>query len=185
MFTLNCKGKILVIDSAAVMGIINITPDSFYSGSRMKTTSDILSKAGKMITEGADIIDVGGQSTRPGSTIVPVEEELERVVPAIEAISREFPDQVISVDSFYSEVAKASIDAGAHIINDVSAGTIDTAMIDIASSLKVPYVLMHMPGTPETMKNASYTNVTLNVFDFFSFKINELKRAGIKDIIID
>jgi dihydropteroate synthase len=186
MFTLNCRGSILVIDQPIVMGIINTTPDSFYRGSRSKGIDDILFRAEKMINEGASILDVGGQSTRPDSTPVPVDEELARVLPAIEAICKRFPQQVVSIDTFYAKVATAAIEAGASIVNDVSAGNLDEELIPAVAELHVPYVLMHMPGTPQTMQNnPQYSNVTLEVFDFLNFKIKELVEAGVDDVIVD
>jgi len=186
MFTLNCKGKLLVLDQPVVMGIINITPDSFYSGSRSRSIDDILMRAEDMINEGALILDIGGQSTRPNSKQILAEEELQRVIPAIEAIHKQFPEQVLSVDTFYSNVAKEAIGAGAGIINDVSAGTMDEDMLPVAAELKVPYVIMHMLGKPQTMQqNPEYKNVTLDVFDFLHFKLAELVKMGIHDIIVD
>lgn len=186
MFTLNCKGKLLVIDEPIVMGIINTTPDSFYPGSRTNIVDDILFRAEKMITEGATILDIGGQSTRPNSQQVSADEELQRVLPAIEAIHKNFPEQIISIDTFYSSVAKHTVAAGASIINDVSAGTMDADILSTVAQLKVPYVLMHMLGTPQTMqKNPEYKNITLDVFDFLNFKIAELIQLGMHDIIVD
>ncbi|GAC1418938.1 MAG: dihydropteroate synthase [Flavisolibacter sp.] len=138
-----------------------------------------------MIEQGAAILDIGGQSTRPGSTLVTAEQEIDRVIPAIELIHKAFPEQIISVDTFYAAVARAAVLQGAHMINDVSAGGMDTSLLDEVAALQVPYVLMHMPGTPQTMLGSSYTNLTLDLFDFFSFKIKELIQKGIKDIIID
>lgn len=186
MFTLNCKEKLLVIEEPIVMGIINTTPDSFYSGSRANFIDDILFRAERMTSEGATILDIGGQSTRPNSEQISVDEELKRVLPAIEAIHKSFPDQIISIDTFYSSVAKQAVDAGASIVNDVSAGTIDMDLLSTVVQLKVPYVLMHMLGKPQTMqKNPEYKNVTLDVFDFLNFKIAELTALGIHDIIVD
>ena len=185
MFTLNCKGKLLVIDEPIVMGVINITPDSFFSGSR-SAEDEVLFCAEKMIEEGAAILDVGGQSTRPKSIPISADEELKRVLPAIESIHKKFPAQLISVDTFYAKVAKEAADAGACLVNDVSAGTFDENLIATVAALKVPYVLMHMQGTPQTMQqNPFYKNVTLEVFDFLSFKMVELTKAGINDIVID
>ncbi|MFL5742216.1 MAG: dihydropteroate synthase [Flavisolibacter sp.] len=186
MFTLNCKGRMLVLEQPIVMGIINATPDSFFSGSRVHNTGEILRKAEQMILEGAAILDIGGQSTRPGSERVSEEEELRRVLPAIEAISKNFPEQIISVDSFYARVVHQSINAGAHLVNDVSAGALDDHLIEEVASLKVPYVLMHMPGHPQNMQaHSTYQNVTLEVFDFLNEKIAWLTRAGVHDILID
>lgn len=186
MYTLNCKGKILVINQPIVMGIINTTPDSFFPGSRTHAVDEILFRAEKMIREGATILDVGGQSTRPKSQQISADEELKRVLPAIEAIHKNFPEQIISIDTFYSKVVKETVDAGAGIVNDVSAGIMDAGLLSTVAALKVPYVLMHMLGKPQTMQqNPRYKNVTLEVFDFLNFKIPEITGLGIHDIIID
>jgi dihydropteroate synthase len=186
MFTLNCKGRLLVIDRPMVMGIINATPDSFYGSSRFSGVDNILSQAEKMITDGVDIIDVGGQSTRPGSDHVSEEEELKRVIGSVEAIHKKFPDVIISIDTFYSRVARRSVEAGASVVNDVSSGSIDKEMITVVAALKVPYIIMHMKGTPRTMQqHASYDNVTREVLDFLIRKKDECEKAGIHDVIID
>lgn len=186
MFTLNCKGRMLVIERPIVMGIINITPDSFYSGSRVNVIGEILFRAEKMINDGASILDIGGQSTRPKCTQISPEEELQRVLPAIEAIHKTFPHQIISIDTFHAKVAREAVDAGASIINDVSAGSLDEELLSTVSQLKVPYVLMHMPGTPQTMQdNPLYKNITLEVFDLLNFKLSQCIQSGINDIIID
>lgn len=186
MFNLNCKGRLMVIDEPIVMGIVNTTPDSFYSGSRINEVDEILFRAEKMISDGAAILDIGGQSTRPKSEQVSAEQELKRVLPAIEAVHKNFPEQIISVDTFYSKVALEAVNAGASIVNDVSAGTMDADLLSTVVQLKVPYVLMHMQGKPKTMQqNPQYKNVTLEVFDFLNFKIAELIQLGIRDIIID
>jgi len=186
MFTLNCKGRLLVIEKPLVMGIINATPDSFFGGSRFNGVDEIVTTAENMLNDGADIIDIGGQSTRPGSELISVDEEIERIVPAIKAIANKLPNAFISIDTFYSTVAMAAVDAGATIVNDISAGSMDNKMIKTVAELKVPYVLMHMKGTPQTMQqNTTYENVTREVLDFFILKTNELKNAGIVDIIID
>lgn len=186
MFTLNCKGRLLVLEQPIVMGIINTTPDSFYSASRTNLIDQVLSRAEQMISDGATILDIGGQSTRPGSEQISAVEELQRVLPAIEAVHKNFPEQVISIDTFYSAVAKEALNAGASIVNDVSAGSMDADLLSTVANLKVPYVLMHMLDKPQTMQqNPQYKNVTLEVFDFLHFKIAELTRLGIHDIIID
>ena len=186
MFTLNCKGRLLVIDKPLVMGIINATPDSFFDGGRYNGVDEIVTQSEKMLNDGADIIDIGGQSTRPGSELISADEEMERVVPVIKAVADKFPEAFISIDSFYSKVVSAAVDAGATIVNDISAGSIDDKMIKIVAELKIPYVLMHIKGTPQTMQqNAVYENVTRDVLDFFIAKTHELKNAGIVDIIID
>ena len=186
MFTLNCKGRILVIDKPIVMGIINATPDSFFGGSRFNGVDEIVAKAEKMLNDGAGILDIGGQSTRPGSELISADEEIERVIPAIKAIIEKRPEAFISIDTFYSKVAIAAVDAGASIVNDISACSMDNKMIATVAELKVPYILMHMKGTPQTMQqNAIYENVTLEVLDHFISKTHELQNAGIVDIIID
>ena len=186
MFTLNCKGRLLVIGKPLVMGIINATPDSFFDGSRFNGVDEIVTEAERMLNDGADVIDLGGQSTRPGSDLIPADEEIKRVIPAIKTIANKFPGTIISIDTFYSKVAAAAIGAGATIVNDISAGSMDHKMIGTVAELKVPYVLMHMKGTPQTMQqNSTYENVTRDVLDFFIAKTHELKNAGIIDIIID
>ena len=186
MFTLNCKGRLLVMDKPVVMGIINATPDSFYSGSRFEGTAAILRQAEQMVTDGATILDIGGQSTKPGSLRISADEEMQRVIGPVEAMHKKFPEIVISVDTFYSKVATEAIAAGASIINDISAGKIDEMMIAAVASLQVPYILMHMQGTPDMMQqHPQYENVTREVLDFFIWKVEALHNAGIKDIIID
>jgi dihydropteroate synthase len=186
MFTLNCKGKLLRVDKPLVMGIINITPDSFYEYSRFMTEEGILKQAEKMIREGADILDIGGQSTRPGTGLLGEEEELNRVIGAVKSVHNNFPEVIISIDTYYSKVAKEGITAGASIINDISAGNLDKAMLSVVGEMGVPYVCMHMKGEPRTMQqDPVYENVTLEVLDFFIQKKEECKMAGIKDIILD
>jgi len=186
MFTLNCNGRLLVLDNPLVMGIINATLDSFYEGSRFSGPDKILIQAEKMINEGADILDIGGQSTRPGSEQLSEEMELNRTIESIEAIRQRFPEIIISVDTYYSAVAKKCVQAGANIVNDISAGTMDEEMLSTIASLQVPYIAMHMKGTPQTMQQlANYENVTSEVLDFLIRKKNECKLAGIVDVIID
>ena len=186
MFTLNCKGRLLVVDKPLVMGIINTTPDSFYSESRQENLDTVLAKAEIMIEEGATILDVGGQSTRPGSEKLTEEEEIKRVIDPIAAINKSFPEIVISIDTYYSNVAKMAVEAGASVVNDISAGSIDSKMIRTVAALKVPYVLMHMQGTPQTMQQQPmYENVTREVLDFLIKKVNDLHHSGITDIIVD
>ena len=186
MFTLNCKGRLLVADKPLVMGIINVTPDSFYGDSRFRGTDAVLEKAEQMIKDGASILDIGGQSTRPGSERINAEEELKRVIDPIAAISKNFPGSFISTDTYHSKVAREAVAAGASIINDISAGSMDSDMIATAVSLHVPYVLMHMQGHPGSMQQAPrYKNVTGEVLDFFIQKKALLHEAGVMDIIID
>ena len=186
MFTLNCRGRLLMMDKPLVMGIINVTPDSFFEGSRALNNDAILLQAEKMISEGADIIDIGGESTRPGSERISTDEEKRRVLPAIEIIIKKIPGTIISVDTYQALVAKECINAGAAIINDISAGNMDKVMLSTVASLQVPYICMHMKHTPETMQNNPvYEDVTREVLDFFIEKIYECKEAGIHDVIID
>jgi dihydropteroate synthase len=186
MFTLNCNGRLLTVQQPIVMGIINITPDSFYAGSRQQGTDAVLRQAEKMLNEGATILDIGGQSTRPGSERISAEEELKRVIAPVSAIQEKVPEAFISVDTFYSVVAREAVQAGTAIINDISAGSLDEDMIATVASLKVPYVLMHMKGTPQTMQQlAHYENVTTEVLDFLSRKKADLHKAGITDVIAD
>ncbi len=186
MFTLNCKGRLLTIDKPLVMGIINITPDSFYKGSRFEGTDAVLQQAEQMLRDGATILDIGGQSTRPGSERVSDSEELKRVIEPIRVIHEHFPQAYISIDTYHASVAKEAVAAGACIVNDINAGSMYEAMIETVAAMQVPYVLMHMKGTPQTMQQqANYDDVTKEVLDFFISKKSELGKAGIADIIID
>ena len=186
MFTLNCKGKLLTIEQPLVMGIINATPDSFYKGDLPAGLEEIVVQVGKMTSEGASIIDIGGQSTRPGSERISASEEIQRVIPVIDSILTTYPQTIISIDTYHSEVALAAIKAGASIVNDISAGSLDPEMIHCVSSLKVPYICMHMKGSPEHMQNnPTYDDLIKELLDFFIDKIEQCKKAGIKDIIID
>src|SRR5258705_2832453 len=186
MFTLNCKGKLLALDEPRVMGIINITPDSFYKGSRFVEKDEVLKQADKMIKDGADILDIGGQSTRPGSEQISADEELKRVLNNIDAIHNNFPQTIISIDTWYSKVAYEAVNAGASMVNDISAGNMDEQMLKTVASLEVPYVSMHMKGKPQTMQQyPTYENVCREVLDFFIAKKDECKKAGIHDVIID
>ena len=186
MNTLNCKGRLLVMDKPWVMGIINITPDSFYKESRKQHVDEIAQLAEKMIIEGANILDIGGQSTRPGSERIGVQEETDRTVPAIERIMQDFPDAIISIDTYSWQVAKAAVQAGASIINDISSGDMDEAMLPTVATLHVPYICMHMQGTPGTMqKDPQYEDVSATVLDYLIRKVDQCTKAGIHDIIID
>ena len=186
MFTLNCKGRLLSIDQPVVMGILNITPDSFYAGSRFLNDESVIKAAAKMIEEGAAIIDIGGQSTRPGAEKISEKEEIERVVPAIEIIKTTFPDIFISIDTYYSSVANHAVKAGADMVNDISAGLLDTQMPAVVARLNVPIIAMHMKGDPQTMqKFTQYENIIKELIDYFTERIKQLESAGIKDIIID
>ena len=186
MNSINCKGKLLNLYEPVVMGIINATPDSFYEGHLNIATNDVVALAGNMIADGASILDIGGLSTRPGSQPISVQEETDRVLPLIENILRAYPDIILSIDTYNAVVAKAAIMQGAAIINDISGGNLDDDMIGTAAALGVPYICMHMMGTPANMqKYAVYNNVVNEVLDFFIAKIDSCNKAGIKDIIID
>ncbi len=186
MFTLNCKGRLLVVDKPLVMGIINITPDSFYTRSRHEGVDAVLRQAEQMLKEGAAILDIGGQSTRPGSEKLEAEDELKRVMAPIEAIQKKFPEAFISIDTYYSTVAARAVEAGASIVNDISAGQIDSAMITTVAALKVPYIVMHMQGTPQNMQQeAHYENVTKEILDFLIKQVDKLHKAGVSDVIVD
>ena len=186
MKLIRCKGRILDISNPVAMGILNVTPDSFYSNSRQKGIDSILHQVEKMLTEGAKILDIGGMSSRPGAKIVTEEEELMRVIPAINAIYQEFPRTIISVDTIRAKVAQESVLHGASMINDISAGSLDTELLETVAKLDVPYVLMHMNGKPIDMQEKTdYENVQLEILDFLIDKVGKLRRLGIKDIIID
>lgn len=176
----------MILKKPAVMGIINATPDSFYKGDLPSVMDGMLLLAEKMITEGATFLDIGGQSTRPGSTLLTADEELKRIINVVEEVHRRFPETLLSVDTFYSYVAEEAVNAGASIINDISAGNMDVAMPETVAKLNVPYICMHMQGTPQTMQqNPAYENVITELLDFFIEKIKHYEAAGIKDIIID
>jgi dihydropteroate synthase len=184
--TINCKGKILSLDEPIVMGIINATPDSFYKGDLNEGIDGMVSIAKKMIDEGASILDIGGQSTKPNSKRISAGEESDRVLPAIEAIHKALPDSILSIDTYYSSVARSAVEAGACIVNDISGGNMDVEMIPAAASLNVPYICMHMKGQPENMQaDPHYDDVVKEVLDFFIERISVCQSAGIKDIIID
>ena len=184
--TLNCNGRLFLLDQPKVMGILNATPDSFFSGSRVQEVDGAIAKADVMIQEGAAIIDIGGVSTRPGAEEVSIDEEKERVLPIIKAIHVAHPEVIISIDTYNSEVAASAVVEGASIVNDVSAGRIDHRMYDVVGELKVPYILMHMKGDPQTMQDTpEYNNVGLEVLDFFIAKIDKLRSRFIPDIILD
>ena len=186
MFTFNCKGRILTISKPIVMGIINVSPESFYEQSTANTTAAVLLQAEKMLNEGAAILDIGGQSTKPGSENIGPGVEMARVIPAIEAIAKHFPESFISIDTYHAEVAAAAVKTGAVMVNDISAGTLDSNMIGTVASLNVPYVVMHSKGTPATMQqHTNYEDMLLEIMEFFIKKTNECSKAGIKDVIID
>lgn len=184
--TLNIRGKLLDLSTPAVMGILNITPDSFYEGSRMRSEDELLAKAGQMLAEGATMIDIGGYSTRPGAKEVEEAEELDRIESAVAPLNKNFPELIISVDTFRSQVAKRAIETGAHIVNDVSGGSLDDQMFEVVSALRIPYILMHMRGTPQTMSSmTTYNQLVPDILKDLKGKIDKLRSMGVADIIVD
>jgi len=184
--TLNCRGRLLDLSAPIVMGILNVTPDSFYDGGKYGDLSTTLKHAEKMLAEGATIIDIGGMSSRPGAKEVPVNEEIKRSIPSVKAVRKEFPEAYISIDTVWAEVARQAVNAGADMVNDISSGSMDKALIPTIGKLGVPYILMHMQGKPQTMQTApQYDNVTTDILDFFIQKTNKLRENGIHDIVID
>ena len=186
MSTLNCRGRLLDLYQPVVMGILNVTTDSFYDGGRYTESDAWLQQAEKMLSEGAVILDVGGASSRPGATEVPEAEEISRVTAAVGTILRRFPDALISVDTWRASVALAAVDAGAVMVNDISAGRLDPLLYDTVAALGVPYILMHMKGTPADMqKKPVYENVVTEVLDFLIAEVQRLRALGIRDIVVD
>lgn len=183
---MNAGGKLIDLSSPKVMGILNITPDSFYDGGRHNTVGTALAQAEKLLTAGADILDLGAYSSRPGAADVSAVEESTRLLPVIEAILTRFPEATLSIDTFRADVARASIAAGAHIINDISGGTLDDEMFATVAHLQVPYILMHMRGTPDTMQQLTdYDDVVREVNLFFGKQVAALRQLGVRDIILD
>ncbi len=184
--SINCKGKLIVFDRPKVMGILNLTPNSFYDGGSYSSVSDALKKVEKMLSEGADFIDIGAYSSKANAEFVSSEEEMLRLIPVLEKIIKNFPQAIISIDTFRAEVAKKAIDIGASIINDISGGVLDEQMFDEVAKAHVPYILMHMRGTPQDMQQFTvYEDVTKDVALYFSKRIALAIEKGIKDIIID
>lgn len=184
--SLNIKGRLIDLSTPKVMGILNITPDSFYNNSRTKTIDEALIKAAQFLNEGATFIDVGGYSSRPGAQDISINEETDRLVPVVESLVKAFPEAIISIDTFRAKVAQETIEAGAHIINDIAAGDMDEQMFETVAKLQVPYIMMHMQGTPQNMQqNPTYNNVLLEVIDYLAKKVAALKVLHIHDVIID
>ena len=184
--TINCKGQLIDLASPKVMGILNVTPNSFFDGGKYKTESVILSQVGKMLTDGATFIDVGAYSSKPSAEFVSEKEELNRIVPVVNLILEKFPDCLISIDTFRSEVAKVCLENGAAIINDISAGNLDDKLLETIAKYNVPYIMMHMRGTPQTMQTmANYDNIVKEMLFYFSQRIAEARSLGINDLIID
>jgi dihydropteroate synthase len=184
--TLNLGGKILDLSVPRIMGILNVTPDSFYDGGKNGLPNLIIEKAGKMMADGASILDVGGYSSRPNALHVSEQEEIDRVVPAIRLIKKEFPNSVISIDTFRAKVAQRAIDAGAVMINDISGGELDLEMFQTVAKNKVPYVLMHMKGTPQNMQSyCNYDSIHVEILDYFQKKLYKLHDFGVNDVVLD
>ncbi|MBS7566046.1 dihydropteroate synthase [Mucilaginibacter sp. Bleaf8] len=184
--TINARGTLIDLNTPRVMGIINLTPDSFFSDSRKPVVEDAVAQAGRMLADGATFLDLGAYSSRPGAEDISVQEEIDRLLTAVEAIVATYPEAVLSIDTFRSPVAEAAIKAGAHIINDIAGGQLDEAMFDTVARLQVPYILMHMKGTPQTMtKLAQYEDVFGEVFDYFVQRYEQLRQMGVHDVILD
>ena len=184
--TLNAGGRLIDLVGPKIMGIINITPDSFYAGSRKQGIDEAMQQAEKMLNEGATFLDLGAYSSRPGAEDISLQEETDRLLPVVEAIVGRFPDAVLSVDTFRSQVAEVAIKAGAHIINDISGGQLDPEMFATVARLQAPYILMHMKGTPQNMnQQAHYEDVFAEVYDYFVDRYHQLKLLGVHDVIID
>jgi len=186
MMTLNCKGTLIDLTKPRVMGILNLTPDSFYDGGRYKEEKSILSQTEKMLVEGATFIDVGAYSSRPGAKDIPVKEEINRIVPVVKLLIQKFPEILISTDTFRSEVARQCLQEGAALVNDISAGKLDPHMMETVAVARVPYIMMHMQGTPQTMKEKNtYKDLLEDIRFYFSERIATARKLGIHDLVID
>ncbi|MEK6154649.1 dihydropteroate synthase [Flavobacteriaceae bacterium 3-367] len=184
--TINCKGNLIDLKTPKVMGILNLTPDSFFDGGKYRDTTTILGQVEKMVREGADFIDLGAYSSRPGAAHVPEETELERIVPVVTLLQKEFPELLLSIDTFRSKVAAACLEKGAALINDISAGSLDTEMFPTVAVYRAPYIMMHMKGTPQNMQQqTNYTDLLVEICHYFSQKIALATTAGVNDIILD
>jgi dihydropteroate synthase len=186
MSTINCKGTLINLSTPKVMGIVNVTPDSFFDGGKLTNSNEILFQVEKMLVDGATFIDLGGYSSKPGAEFVSETEELNRVIPIVKLLVEKFPDILLSIDTFRSEVAKQAIENGAALINDISAGLLDEKMLETVAKLQVPYIMMHMKGTPQTMQSlANYDDLLKEMNYYFSERIAKARRFGLNDIIID
>lgn len=184
--TINAGGRLINLSTPKVMGIINLTPDSFFADSRKPAVADALQQAGRMLADGAAMLDLGAYSSRPGAIDISAQEETDRLLPVVEAIVQEYPEAILSIDTFRAPVAEAAVKAGAHIINDIGGGQLDPDMFTTVARLKVPYILMHMKGTPQTMvQQAHYEDVFNDVLDYFITLNAELKQLGAHDVILD
>lgn len=183
---INCKGQLIDLSNPKVMGILNVTPNSFFDGGKYKNEEEIISQVDKMLSEGAAFIDIGAYSSKPSAEFVSETEEIERIVPAIEVILKHFPNALLSVDTFRAEVAKASIESGAAIINDIAAGELDENMFDVIAKYNVPYIMMHMRGNPQTMQSLTqYEEIVKEMLFYFSEKVKKARALGINDLILD
>lgn len=186
MMQINCKGQLIDLKTPKVMGVLNITPDSFYDGGKYKDLKQLLQQTERMITEGADFIDLGAYSSRPGATNIEISTEKKRLLPILEELIKEFPSTFYSIDTFRSEVAEDALALGATLINDISAGLLDPQMMKTVGKYKVPYIMMHMKGTPQTMKSLNqYSNLINDIKFYFSKQIQKARHFGIADLIID
>ncbi len=184
--TIRCKEQLIDLTTSKVMGILNVTPNSFFDGGKYQNESEILSKVEKMLNDGATFIDIGAYSSKPSAEFVSEEEELQRIVPIVQLILKHFPETLISIDTFRSEVAKTCIENGAAIINDISAGNLDDKMLETIAKYNVPYIMMHMRGTPQTMQTmTSYDNIVKEILFYFSKRIAKARSFGINDLIVD
>ncbi|SNB29997.1 Dihydropteroate synthase [Flavobacterium psychrophilum] len=184
--TINCKGQLIDLSTPKVMGILNVTPDSFYDGGRFVSEKNILIQVENMLQDGANFIDIGGQSSKPKAAIVSIDEELKRVVSIVDLILKKFPETMISIDTFNSKVAQIAVENGAAIINDISAGNLDDNMFETIAKLQVPYIMMHMRGTPQTMQEmTNYDDLLKDILFYFSEKVAKARSFGINDLIID
>jgi len=184
--TINCLGQLIDLTTPKVMGILNITPNSFYDGGQYVTEKSILNQVEKMLLEGAAFIDLGAYSSKPNAALVSEEEEIERLLPVIKSVLKHFPDTLLSIDTFRSEVAKVSLELGAAMINDIAAGNLDDKMFETIAKFQVPYVMMHMKGTPQTMTSLTqYDNIVKEMLFYFSEKIATARSFGINDLVVD
>ncbi len=184
--TINCKGQIIDLSTPKIMGILNITPNSFYDGGKYSLENNAIAQVEKMLKEGATFIDIGAYSSKPNAELVSEEEELNRIIPVVKAILNKFPEALLSIDTFRSTVAQECIDNGAALINDISAGSLDKKMMGVIASNNVPYIMMHLRGTPQTMQDqTNYEHIINEILTYFSDKVNKARSLGINDLIID
>lgn len=184
--SINAKGQILNFEKPQIMGILNLTPDSFFDGGKNNSLDLALEKVDQMIIDGVDIVDIGAYSSRPGAALISSQEEIDRSIPVIEEIKKRYPKLILSIDTFRADVAEETVKSGVHIINDISGGTIDPNMLSTVAKLQVPYILMHMRGTPETMQTLTdYEDIVTDIAVYFGEKKSQLRSLGVKDIILD